>query len=741
MIAVLIASLAECFLILPRHMAHAIAGREEARGSTLNLVLAVVLLPLAAGLAMAAAWHLGARGTLPGWGDAAVWQVAGIGQALALVALLVALRRWSALLLALRRPWYDAPSRAVNRGFDRLRDRGFRPLMRLVVRARYPVLAGAVLALLASGSLFVRGEVQWRFFDAPEQGSVSGNFAMLPGAARGDAVEMMRELQRATEAVAARYEAEHGRSPVTYALAEVGGNTGFGLSGAGQKDQDLLGSIAIELIDADLRPYSSFDFVAALQEEVREHPLAETVSFRGWRSGPGGDGLSVELFGAEPATLKAAAEALKAEAMAFPAVSGVEDSLPYDKEELVLDLTPQGRALGFTVDALGGTLRDRLGGIEAASFPAGQRSGTIRVEMPRGELTADFLDRMRLRAPGAEGEGAARYVPLADIVSVASRSGFATVERRNGVRVVTVRGDVSGDDPAAAQAVQDALAADILPRIESRFGVGTALSGLAEQEREFLSDALVGFGLCLLAIYGVLAWIFASWSRPAVVMAVIPFGLVGAVYGHWSWDVPLSMFSVVGLIGMTGIIVNDSIVLVTTIDERAEGRSLPSAIVDGAADRLRPVLLTTATTVLGLAPLLFETSQQAQFLKPTVITLAYGLAFGMVLVLLVVPALMAAQLDLGRAWRAARRALSDGGRAAPVAWAVRAQAAGAAALLAGTLGWTVALGAPPTPVAHLPGLAEAPPLVAALGAFVLGLVALTVAAWLGGALMRGRGRI
>ena len=660
---------------------------------------------------------------------------------MALLALLLALRLRPALLPALRGPWYDRPSRVVNRGFGWFRDRAFRPLMRVVILARYPVLAGAVLALLAMASLFVRGDVQWRFFNAPEQGSVEGNFAMLPGASREDAMAQMAELQRATEAVAARYEAEHGRSPVTYALAEVGGNTGYGLSGSDTKDADLLGSIAIELIDADLRPYSSFEFVGDLQEEAQRHPLAETISFHGWRSGPGGDGLAVEFFGAEAEVLKEAAEALEAEVAALPAVSGVQDSLAYDKEELILELTPQGQALGFTIDGLGSVLRDRLNGIEAATFPVGTRSAAIRVEMPRSELTADFLDRMRLRVPGEEGA----YVPLADLVSVESRTGFSTVRRENGVRVVSVTGDVSEDDPVAAQAVQEALADDILPRIESRFGVGYRLAGLAQQEREFLSDALLGFLLCLLAIYGVLAWIFASWTRPAVVMSIIPFGLVGTIYGHWAWEVPLSMFSVVGLIGMTGIIINDSIVLVTTIDEHAETRGLVPAIVDGAADRLRPVLLTTLTTVLGLAPLLFESSQQAQFLKPTVITLVYGLAFGMVLVLLVVPALMAAQLDMGRAWRAAARALRAGdrmgGRASAVTWAVRAQAAGAALLLAPTLGWAIARGALPEAVTGLvPGLGAAPPLAAALGLFAAGLLALTLLAGAGALVLGRRGR-
>ena len=130
---------------------------------------------------------------------------------------------------------------------------------------------------------------------------------MLPGASREDTLEMMREMQRATDAVAERYEAEHGTNPLDYVVAELGGTTGRGLAGQETKDTDQLGSIAIELIDADLRPYSSFQFVGDLQEEVRRHPLLETVSFRGWRSGPGGDALDVQLFGAESEVLKEAA--------------------------------------------------------------------------------------------------------------------------------------------------------------------------------------------------------------------------------------------------------------------------------------------------------------------------------------------------------------------------------------------------------------------------------------------------
>lgn len=605
--------------------------------------------------------------------------------------------------------WYDWPSRQVNRGLDWVRARLVKPFLRWVIVARYPVLAACVLALAVQVSLVVRGEVQFRFFNAPEQASVTGSFSMLPGASRADSLAMMRELQRATDAVTASFAAEHGTSPVTFVLAEVGGSSGRGLSGADTKGPDLLGAISMELISPDLRAYSSFEFISALEAEVVAHPKLEELSFRGARFGPGGDALSVDLYGADAAQLKAAAEALKTELTVFPEVSGLEDSLAYDKEELVLTLTPRGESLGFDTATLARALRDRLSGIEAASFPEGPRQATIRVELPQNELTADFLDRTLMRAD------AGVYVPLADIVAVDSRSGFSTVRRENGLRLVTVSGDLAEDDPARATEVQRALREEILPAIAQDFAVGWQLSGQAADEAEFFSGALVAVGVCLLGIYLTLAWIFAHWTRPLVVMSVIPFGLVGAIFGHWLWGVPMSMFSIVGLIGMAGIIINDSIVLVSTVDEYQEKRGLFPAIVDGVSDRFRPVLLTTLTTVLGLAPLLYEKSSQAEFLKPTVITLAFGLGFGMVLVLLVVPALMAAEGDIARAFAALRRTLRGGGRRMRGVF-VTATAA-MVGLAVGIMGPVAATGALPGWLA-LPALAGVPAGVAGMFIFL-----------------------
>jgi multidrug efflux pump subunit AcrB len=657
-IAVLIASLIECFLILPAHMAHALkASRQE---------------------------H-----------------------------------------------WYDMPSRIVNRGFRWVRERLFRPFMAGVIAARYVVLAGVVVALASQAALLIRGDVQWRFFNAPERPSVTGNFAMLPGATRADTLEQMRLLQEATETLGAEYQERHGTNPLVYVLAEIGGNAGFGLAGADTKEPDQLGGISIELIEADLRPYSSFAFVGELQERVERHPMVETISFRGWRSGPGGDALDVQFYGADAPTLKAASEDLKAALAQFPEVSAVQDNLSYDKEELILELTPQGRALGFDIDGLGRVLRNRLGGIEAATYPDGPRSAAIRVELPEGELTADFLESTQLRSAGGQ------YVPLADIVTVERRTGFSTVRRENGTRLINVTGDIAMDDADRAAEIELALAEEILPRVASERQVAFEVAGLAEQEDAFLSDARNGLIMVLLGIYLVLAWVFASWARPLVVMAIIPFGLVGTIYGHAQWDVPLSMFTVVGLLGMTGIIINDSIVLVTQIDRYAQDRGLIPSIIDGAADRLRPVFLTTATTVLGLTPLLYERSADAQFLKPTVITLVYGLGFGMLLVLLVVPSLVAVQHDLGRLVTAFRRGLRF--RSGRTRALIGAGAAAVLGWLAVTMGWVAATGALPAALA-LPALAAASPMNGAFALFLGGVAAAVLTSYAAASLAAGLAR-
>jgi multidrug efflux pump subunit AcrB len=573
-----------------------------------------------------------------------------------------------ALVAGARDGLIDKPSVWFNRGFAVFTDRVFTPVMQLVVSARYLVVAAMLLFLSFAASAVLRGDVAWSFFTAPEAGSITGNFAFLPGASRDDARAMSRELARAVDAVAQRYEETSGTYPVVHALTQIGGTAAKGLPGQETMDPDTLGSIDIGLVDADQRDFSAQDFVRDLNAEVVRPAGLALMSFRSQGAGPGGDSLAVNFYGADGFALKAAATDLITALGAYPEVTGLQDSLPLGREDMVLELTPAAADLGFTTDAVGVELFSRLNGITAATFPSGTRSTDVTVGLPASERGPGFLSDTLMQAP----TGA--WAPLGEIVTTNSNPAFSTINREDGRRLVTITGALAEGSPERAMEIAAALRDDILPTIAARYNLDWDLGGLAVQEQDFLDEAMVGFLLCILGIYLVLSWVFGSWWQPLIVLSVIPFGLIGTVWGHAQFGIAMSLFTIIGLIGMSGIIINDAIVLVTTIGEYARSQPVVKAAVLGTRDRLRPILLTTLTTVLGLAPLMYEESRQSLFLKPTVVTLVYGLSVGFFIVLMMVPSLLVIQNDVARAF-ASLRCLLFRRRARPRARIVAALAA------------------------------------------------------------------
>ena len=613
-----------------------------------------------------------------------------------------------ALAAGAKRRWYDWPSTQFNRGFSWVARALFAPLIRGVLALRYLVVAAMLLLLSWSFTHVLRGEVAWAFFTAPERPSVTGNFAFLPGATRDDARALARELERAVDAVARNFEAKTGTYPVVHSLTQVGGTSGKGLPGEATLDPDALGSIDIGLVGADQRDFTALEFVRALQQEVQRPAGLAILSFRSQGAGPGGDSLAVNFFGTNATVLKRAADDLIAALGQYPEVTGLQDSLPLGKEDMVLTLTPLGESLGFTTEALGAELFARLNGITAAEFPAGIRTTAITVRVPEDELTGDFLRTTQMRTPSGD------YVPLGALINATTTPAFSTVTRENGQRLVTITGSLSEDDPDRAAQIATALRTEIVPGIAAAHDLDWELGGLSLQEEDFLNEALAGFLLCILGIYLVLGWVFESWTRPLIVLAVIPFGLIGTIWGHAQFGLAMSLFTIIGLIGMSGIIINDAIVLVTTIQDNARRMAIVPAAVAGAVERLRPILLTTLTTVLGLAPLMFEESRQSLFLKPTVVTLVYGLSVGFFIVLLLVPSLMVIQSDLGRAIRSVRRVLG----ASRIGLGLRGLTALAGvAIVLSTAALVLPLGIAPQIARLLPGAVQAFP----MGVLTLGL--------------------
>jgi len=402
---------------------------------------------------------------------------------------------------------------------------------------------------------------------------------------------------------------------------------------------DKYGGLYVELAPSDHRQVRMPDFITAWRSNIEMQPGVERVNLNERRGGPPGKEIDIRLSGGSTRDLKDATREIKTLLERFPGVSDVEDDLPYGKQEVILEVTPRGRALGFSTDSVGGQVRAAFQGAIAKRFPRGDEEVTVKVQYARGAITTEDLLNLYLSSPsGAD-------VPLSEVVSMRESAGFARIRRKNGQREIAIIGELDESKIGAGKLIE-ALEDGELPNIARRHGLQYSFAGRAEEQARTMADMELGALVGMAAIYVILAWVFSSYTRPIVVMAVIPFGVIGAVVGHLLLGFDLSLLTVVGLLGLSGILVNDSIILVLTVDERiSAGEETIHAIVAGSQDRLRAVMLTSLTTIGGLTPLLFETSLQAQFLIPMAITMIFGLAFATILVLLVIPALIAIQLD------------------------------------------------------------------------------------------------
>jgi multidrug efflux pump subunit AcrB len=282
-------------------------------------------------------------------------------------------------------------------------------------------------------------------------------------------------------------------------------------------------------------------------------------------------------------------------------------------------------------------MRAAFDGQLAQIFNQGDEEIEVRVMLPddeRHRLAA--LDDFSLFLPNGQ------TVPLLSVVELEEQRGFKALRHAEGRLAATVFADVNSKI-ANANEIRSQLRTELLPELAQRYGLSWEFTGRAEDQRETAGDMKRGALFALAMIYIVLAWVFGSYGWPLVVMAIIPFGVVGALYGHYLMGITPTILSMFGLFALSGIVVNDSIILVVFYKQlREKGMAVKEAIIEAACQRLRAVLLTSLTTIAGLLPLLFETSLQAQFLIPMAVSISFGLAFGTFLVLLLVPTLLAA---------------------------------------------------------------------------------------------------
>ena len=515
--------------------------------------------------------------------------------------------------------------------FNHIRDVHFRRLVTAAVDNRWTTVAGAAALLLLSVGLVAGGRVPFTFFPAVEANVINANVSFVSGTPEHRVRAYLDHVEEALREA----ERELGGDLVVTAFTQHGAVISDGPHQSGQRG-DQFGGVFVELIPSDARDVRNEELIRVWREKLGTPPGLENLAISSRRTGPPGRDVEVRLIGGTPQQLKAASLEVQEALEAMEGVSAVEDDMPWGQEQLIYRLTPRGRAVGLTIEQVGRQLRAAFDGRIAQIYHEGNDEIEVRVVLPDAERdNLAILNSLRITLPDGES------LPLPSVVSLDSRRSFEVLRHAQAKRAAQVFGDVD-KNVANENRVRAALEAGILQEVQTRHGVDYTFEGRAADQRETLADMKTGGILALSLIYVILTWVFASWGWPLVIMATIPFALVGALTGHFLMGIDLTILSLFGLFGLSGIVVNDSIILISFYKRlrEQEGLAVREAIIEAACQRLRAVLLTSLTTIAGLTPLLFETSLQAQFLIPMAVSISFGLAFATVLVLLVIPALL-----------------------------------------------------------------------------------------------------
>ena len=532
---------------------------------------------------------------------------------------------------------------AMGAGLERFGNERYGRALRLALHWRYATLAIATGVLILSFSLLASGRLRYQFFPAVEGDTVHAALTMPRGIPVARTERAVRQIEAAAEALILEMDAEReGPSIVRRQLSSIGklqprqGPPSTHVTVGGSH----LGEVTLELLPSQERGISAYEVVRRWREKVGSIPDAEELIFLA-DAFSAGMAINVELRGGDRESLSAAALELQREFQGYAGVFDVANSFREGKQEVKLAVRPEARSLGISLGELARQVRQAFYGEEVQRVQRGRDDVRVMLRYPESERRSlGFLEEMRIRA--ADGT----EVPFAAVAEAELGRGFATINRTDRMRVVSVTAEVDRAVTTPERVL--ARVEEDLPGILARYpGVHYSLEG-EQREQKIAADGLArGAVLALMIIYALLAVPLGSYAQPLIIMSVIPFGTVGALLGHWimGWD--LVFFSMLGIVALAGVVVNSSLVLVHFVNrERDAGASLADAVFGAGISRFRPIFLTSATTFLGLVPLMFENNLQAQMMVPMAISLAYGVLCASVVTLFLVPSLYMILEDL-----------------------------------------------------------------------------------------------
>jgi multidrug efflux pump subunit AcrB len=514
----------------------------------------------------------------------------------------------------------------------------FRPFLAFSLRHHLMVGGIFLIAFALSIALYGGGWLRTAFFPRVNSDYVFAFVDMPEGGAYEDSLDMLERLQRAAETVKAEWNArpEFTLEPaIGNIIAKAAGNS------VELTLQSVSEAVDTEQLARDLRA------AAGPLRDAKEVRMDFTIR-------DPGKPIYMVLASRNVDDLEALAEEMRAALETYPGVYDISDSFDNPRDEVILALKPAAETLGITLGDVARQVQQAFYGAEAQRIPRGREDVRVMVRYPEEERRSlANLNSMYIRGPsGVE-------VPFESIATYDVEPGYQKLERLDRLRTLEVRADVSPDG-AQPRAIVDAIFRDYLPQWQAKYpGLTVDLEGELQEQAEFQSAMLKFMVLAMLVIYALMAVAFRSYWQPLLVLTAVPFGLMGAIFGHAILDWQVSIFSMMGVIACAGVVVNDNLVLIDRINQlRAQGYELMECLLQGAEDRFRPIILTSLTTFVGLLPIMSETSVQAQFLIPMVTSLAFGVLFATGVTLLLVPALylLAEDLRLLGAWLRGQKA-------------------------------------------------------------------------------------
>lgn len=522
-------------------------------------------------------------------------------------------------------------------GFERCILDYYRPVLRYALAHRYSVIATFLGVLLITLALVLSGWAKFVFFPRIEGDVATVNLTMPAGTPFEVTDRHMQRITQAAFDLQRKYpNGEGGESIIRNILSTTGStNVAIGDSPSGRPagGGDNRGQVMVETVASDERRIDirTNDLLREWRRAVGVIPGAESLTYRAELIRTG-DPINVQFSAHSLETLAEIGDKVKERLATYPTVFDIADSLSDGKEEIQIELTPQGHVLGLTRAAIASQVSQAFRGFEAQRIQRGREDIRVIVRLPRDERSAtSTLDEYLITTP----EG--RRVPLAHVATLTPGKGPSAIKRINRYRTMNVTADIDKDETNMTVLKAD-LDDYLQTLLRSYPGVTYTLEGEAKEQRQSFASLQWGMIVVLFVIYMLLALPLKSYVQPLIVMSVIPFGIIGAVWGHWIMGRDLTFPSTLGLMALTGVVVNDSLVLVDFINQqKAQGKTTLDAVLNAGVARFRAVLLTSLTTFFGLLPLLFEKSVQAQFLIPMAISLGFGILFATLITLIMIP--------------------------------------------------------------------------------------------------------